>query len=205
MTQPLVTVQPENSLWSVHEQMQRIHVRRLVVVQPSGDLVGIVTQTQMLRMMDPVEIYQVMQQLQTTIAQQSEDLQRLNQELLIANRELRSLATIDELTQVANRRYFNQFLKQVWQRDSISQQSIALLVLDIDHFKAYNDTYGHVMGGSMPLADCPGVAGDDSATAGFAGAVWGRGICDCLAGNRYGGCRKPRSIDPPPLHQNQNP
>jgi diguanylate cyclase (GGDEF)-like protein len=146
MTQPLITVQPEDSLWSVHEQMQRIHVRRLVVAHANGELAGIVTQTQMLRMMDPVEIYQVMQQMQSTIARQSEDLQRLNQELSIANRELRSLATIDELTQIANRRSFNQFLEQVWQRDSVSQQSIALLVIDVDHFKCYNDAYGHIMG-----------------------------------------------------------
>jgi diguanylate cyclase (GGDEF)-like protein len=146
MTQPLVTVQPQDSLWSVHEQMQRMHLRRLVVAHPSGELAGIVTETQMLRMMDPVEIYQVMQQMQTTIAQQSADLQRLNRELSIANQELRSLATIDELTQIANRRYFNQFLEQVWQRDSVSRESIALLVLDVDHFKTYNDTYGHVMG-----------------------------------------------------------
>jgi diguanylate cyclase (GGDEF)-like protein len=146
MTQPLVTVQPQDSLWSVHEQMQRIHVRRLVVAHPSGELAGIVTQTQMLRMMDPVEIYQVMQQMQSTIARQSEDLQRLNQELSIANQELRSLATIDELTQVANRRYFNQFLEQVWQRDTVSRESIALLVIDVDHFKCYNDAYGHIMG-----------------------------------------------------------
>jgi diguanylate cyclase (GGDEF)-like protein len=73
-------------------------------------------------------------------------LQRLNRELSIANQELRSLATIDELTQVANRRYFNQFLEQVWQRDTVSRESIALLVIDVDHFKCYNDAYGHIMG-----------------------------------------------------------
>ncbi len=146
MTQPLITMQPQDSLWSVHEQMQRINVRRLVVAHPNGELAGIVTQTQMLRMMDPVEIYQVMQQMQQTINRQSEDLAQLNRELAIANQELRSLATIDELTQIANRRYFNQFLEQVWQRNSVSQQSIALLVIDVDHFKCYNDAYGHIMG-----------------------------------------------------------
>lgn len=146
MTQPLVLVEPQSSLWSVHQKMQEIHVRRLVVAHPNGELAGIITQTQMLRMMDPVEIYQVMQQMQTTIARQSADLQRLNQELAIANQELRAIATIDELTQIANRRSFNQFLDQVWQRASFGAQSLALLLIDIDHFKAYNDIYGHLVG-----------------------------------------------------------
>jgi diguanylate cyclase (GGDEF)-like protein len=146
MTQPLITMTPQDSLWDVHEQMQAINVRRLVICQSSGELAGIVTQTQMLKMMDPAEIYQVMQQMQVTIEQQTADLQRLNQELAIANQELQALATIDELTQVSNRRAFNQFLAQIWQRAAHDQQSIALLLVDLDHFKAYNDSYGHIIG-----------------------------------------------------------
>jgi diguanylate cyclase (GGDEF)-like protein len=146
MTHPLVTKTPLDSLWSVHEQMQQMNIRRVVIAHPSGVLAGLITQTQMLKMMDPVEIYQVMQQMRMTIAQQTKDLRRLNQELRIANQELQALATVDELTQVANRRAFNQFLTQVWQRAAHDRQPIALLLIDIDHFKAYNDAYGHIAG-----------------------------------------------------------
>jgi diguanylate cyclase (GGDEF)-like protein len=146
MTRPLRTMQPENSLWAVHEQMQAIQVRRLVISHPTGELAGIVTQTQMLKMMDPVEIYQVMGQMQATIDRQVGDLQRLNRELAISNRELESLATMDELTQVANRRYFNLSLRNIWRRLSYGDSSVAMLLVDVDHFKRYNDTYGHIAG-----------------------------------------------------------
>jgi diguanylate cyclase (GGDEF)-like protein len=146
MTHPLRTMQPEDSLWVVHEQMQAIKVRRLVISYPTGELAGIVTQTQMLKMMDPVEIYQVMGQMQATIDRQVGDLQRLNRELATSNRELESLATIDELTQVSNRRYFNLSLRNIWRRLSYGNSAVAMLLVDVDHFKRYNDAYGHIAG-----------------------------------------------------------
>ncbi|MBE9032304.1 diguanylate cyclase [filamentous cyanobacterium LEGE 11480] len=154
MSQPLALMWPQNSLWEVHQRMQSMHVRRLVISHATGELAGIVTQTQMLKLMDPMEVYQVMGQMQSTIDQQTGELRQLNQALTAANRNLQRLSTIDELTQVANRRHFNQYLAQVLHRATFGQSStttgwprtIALLLADVDHFKAYNDTYGHVAG-----------------------------------------------------------
>ncbi|MBF2079006.1 MAG: diguanylate cyclase [Synechococcales cyanobacterium T60_A2020_003] len=67
-------------------------------------------------------------------------------ELELANQELERLANLDGLTEVANRRYFDQFLDQEWLRLRRSQHPLSLLMIDIDCFKAYNDTYGHVQG-----------------------------------------------------------
>jgi diguanylate cyclase (GGDEF)-like protein len=67
-------------------------------------------------------------------------------ELQIANRELRLLAHIDGLTKIANRRCFDAFLHQTWQRLGQTQQPISLLMLDVDFFKGYNDVYGHQLG-----------------------------------------------------------
>lgn len=68
------------------------------------------------------------------------------QDLLKAQAALEELAITDELTQLHNRRCFNQALVNELQRASRTQQSISLMMLDIDHFKLYNDHYGHPKG-----------------------------------------------------------
>lgn len=59
---------------------------------------------------------------------------------------LEQVAMQDGLTQIPNRRSFDQRLKEEWGRLSRNGQSLALLMIDIDHFKAYNDHYGHGAG-----------------------------------------------------------
>ena len=55
-------------------------------------------------------------------------------------------ARIDGLTQIANRRRFDEYLSQEWQRHVRLQLPISLLICDVDHFKLYNDHYGHQAG-----------------------------------------------------------
>ncbi|VXD22219.1 putative Diguanylate cyclase [Planktothrix serta PCC 8927] len=74
--------------------------------------------------------------------QQSE----LYQELQVANQQLKRLATVDGLTQVANRRRFDEYLAQEWQRLQREHADLALILCDIDYFKQYNDYYGHPAG-----------------------------------------------------------
>jgi diguanylate cyclase (GGDEF)-like protein len=63
-----------------------------------------------------------------------------------ANRELYLQANQDGLTGVANRRCFDDYWLQQWQLLAESQQPLALILLDIDCFKSYNDQYGHLAG-----------------------------------------------------------
>lgn len=62
--------------------------------------------------------------------------------------KVEQLATIDDVTQIANRRHFNAVFAQEWQRMLREQSCLSLLLCDVDCFKAYNDHYGHQAGDS---------------------------------------------------------
>jgi diguanylate cyclase (GGDEF)-like protein/PAS domain S-box-containing protein len=63
-----------------------------------------------------------------------------------ANHELQRLAALDDLTQIANRRRFDDRLSQEWSRGRREKNNLAVILCDIDYFKDYNDTYGHLEG-----------------------------------------------------------
>jgi len=68
------------------------------------------------------------------------------EELQIANQHLEELASLDGLTGLANRRGFDRQLEREWRRAAERRQPLALMMIDIDHFKLFNDRYGHVRG-----------------------------------------------------------
>jgi diguanylate cyclase (GGDEF)-like protein len=68
------------------------------------------------------------------------------EELRIANQHLEELASLDGLTGLANRRGFDRELERRWQHAAEQRRPLALLMVDIDHFKLFNDRYGHVRG-----------------------------------------------------------
>ncbi|MGL5834420.1 MAG: diguanylate cyclase domain-containing protein [Waterburya sp.] len=79
---------------------------------------------------------------------QTEIQQRVTAEsaLKAANKELERLAYLDGLTQIANRRRFDERLQQEWFRMQREQLPLSLILCDVDYFKQYNDTYGHQAG-----------------------------------------------------------
>jgi diguanylate cyclase (GGDEF)-like protein len=68
------------------------------------------------------------------------------EELHIANQHLEELASLDGLTGLANRRGFDREIESVWRNAGERREAVALMMIDIDHFKLYNDRYGHVPG-----------------------------------------------------------
>jgi len=68
------------------------------------------------------------------------------EELQIANQHLEELASHDGLSGLANRRGFDRQLEREWQRAAARREPLALMMVDIDHFKLFNDRYGHVAG-----------------------------------------------------------
>ncbi|MGF1590040.1 MAG: diguanylate cyclase domain-containing protein [Pleurocapsa sp.] len=63
-----------------------------------------------------------------------------------ANQRLTYQANIDSLTQIANRRRFDEYITQEWSRCARDKEYLSLILCDVDYFKAYNDTYGHQAG-----------------------------------------------------------
>ena len=59
---------------------------------------------------------------------------------------LKAISAFDALTEVPNRRRFDEYLTQEWKRAARNKYPISILMIDIDHFKSYNDTYGHQKG-----------------------------------------------------------
>jgi len=67
-------------------------------------------------------------------------------ELIEMNKELERLCLLDGLTGVANRRHFDKYIQDEMDRGIREKTPLSLIMIDIDYFKAYNDTYGHLVG-----------------------------------------------------------
>ena len=96
-----------------------------------------------------LEIQRLQQLLQQqNILLQKEIERRIKVEIALrqANQELHNLATIDNLTQIANRRQFDQYIEREWRRLAREKVPLSLILLDIDYFKRYNDSKGHQAG-----------------------------------------------------------
>ena len=85
------------------------------------------------------KVHQNKEQLEDQVAVRTRELER-------ANRKLEALSATDGLTGVANRRRFDEALGNELRRSARSAKPLALLMLDVDYFKKYNDRYGHQAG-----------------------------------------------------------
>jgi diguanylate cyclase (GGDEF)-like protein len=73
-------------------------------------------------------------------------MSQLTNELIQVNKELQRMVAVDGLTNIANRRHFDERFDGEWRRAIREQNFLSLLLIDLDYFKQYNDTYGHLAG-----------------------------------------------------------
>lgn len=174
MSAPLKPVRNNSTLWFAHQKMEQENIRRLVVIDGEGKLSGIITQSSLLQVLDPLEMQATIKILQQTVDEQTLQLQDKNkllekeinqcqivksilikneteyrniaEKLKIANQQLQQIANCDGLTGLLNRRYFDNYFQQEWKRLSREQAALSLIMCDVDYFKNYNDTYGHLLG-----------------------------------------------------------
>ncbi|MBI9107861.1 MAG: diguanylate cyclase [Spirochaetales bacterium] len=95
-------------------------------------------------------LYQTVLQAHVT-ADYIRKINQLNTAFLEMEKEtekLYDLSYIDPLTSIANRRYLNDYMQKLWDRNSITEVQIGMIIIDIDYFKLYNDRYGHLSGDS---------------------------------------------------------
>ncbi|NEQ31008.1 MAG: PAS domain S-box protein [Leptolyngbya sp. SIO4C5] len=166
MSTPLFCLYPHDSLWQAHQQMQQRRIRRLGVQNEAGELVGIVTQTSLLQVLDPTELLGEIEQLQQLLQDRSDRLeqtnhqlrqevdqrQRLESQLQIANAALEKrvslqtaqlIQTNQQLRQeVAERQQSEQALDRVF---SITPSMLCTAGLD-GYFKRLNPSFSQTLG-----------------------------------------------------------
>ncbi|MCC3454421.1 EAL domain-containing protein [Microcoleus sp. PH2017_08_TRC_O_A] len=88
MSSPLFSLKPEDSLWVAHQEMQQRLVRRLVVTAEGGELLGIVTQSTLLSVLDPMEMSGAIDILHASVQEQTSELQKAIASLSLTNSRL---------------------------------------------------------------------------------------------------------------------
>jgi diguanylate cyclase (GGDEF)-like protein len=92
------------------------------------------------------------EELEKEVHARTQEFERALEQLSSINTELKGLSETDALTGLTNRHFFEQTLKSEAARSRRERQVISLAVLDIDHFKHVNDTYGHQVGDDCLIA-----------------------------------------------------
>ncbi len=83
MSSPLFCLQPTDSLWAAQQIMQAKNIRRLVITNDQGELAGILTQSNLLQLLDPLEMLSMVESLQSQLIDRAAELEQLNQELQV--------------------------------------------------------------------------------------------------------------------------
>jgi diguanylate cyclase (GGDEF)-like protein len=121
----------------------------------------------------PAEFVPLARSLNAMAAQ----LSQRERELVATNDRLTVIASIDMLSGLANRRGFQSRLDFEWLKAQQSASEMALLMIDVDHFKLYNDTYGHPEGDVCLTRLGEALAAIADQTGGFAGRYGGEEFC----------------------------
>jgi diguanylate cyclase (GGDEF)-like protein len=138
------TIQPDKSILSTNED-ESISALIETNIKLTVQIDNLVLDNQRLR--DRLkEVIQEKDDLEILVEAISDHSEQLNDELMEKVEVAQRDALTDALTAVPNRRFFDQHLDMEWSRSTRIKSVISLIMIDIDHFKHYNDYYGHLQG-----------------------------------------------------------
>lgn len=138
MTEPVTIVTETTTLFDALVIAAAENIRHLPVVDEGGKLCGLVTQADLTRA-HVLLIEKQREKLEREINCKDCDLQ-------IANEQLKALSMVDALMGIGNRRAMEVDLEHTHALAVRYQRSYAAVIFDVDYFKSYNDTYGHIAG-----------------------------------------------------------
>jgi diguanylate cyclase (GGDEF)-like protein len=92
------------------------------------------------------EMNTVMESINDRLIEDIQKKHEMEKRLQEANSQLEKLATMDGLTQLSNRRRFDEYIEIEWKRGIRDHTPLSLIIFDVDYFKNYNDKYGHQAG-----------------------------------------------------------
>jgi len=138
MSGPVETITEDTTLFDALVISSTQKIRHLPVVSATGKLLGLVTQSDLARTL--FKVYEQQQEIiEHSVSKRTKELQK-------ANEELRSLSMIDGLTGLGNRRAMEVDLEHSHSQALRYNRSYSVALFDVDHFKLYNDFYGHKAG-----------------------------------------------------------
>lgn len=138
-----VYTQTINSLYAM--EYAYLGIVLVVTFSLSRDVVSAAVMKETLELREQ-EVCLLNARLEERVSQRTMELEQALTDLAEANRELEDLSTLDGLTGVKNRRYFDRNYFKEFKRSHRDRLPLAILMIDIDHFKAINDQHGHLAG-----------------------------------------------------------
>lgn len=141
MTAPLEVLSMRSSISEGLDFIKKRHYKRIVVVDDTGQIIGIVTQQDLIS-----RTYLKWSQL---VNEHFEQFKELTEILQQKNEHLASLAMHDSLTQISNRHMFSELYEKELAMLRRYNGKLSLVMMDLDHFKRINDTYGHNIGDAI--------------------------------------------------------
>ncbi|QKF80993.1 diguanylate cyclase [Halarcobacter ebronensis] len=142
MNSPVETLSDDTTIAEAINFIKMKHYKRVVVVNKKNQVMGIITQKELLRV-----VYSKWVEI---IKEEGAKISKTNEQLLKATNELKEKVSLDYLTKIYNRNKFEELLDLYISNYKKDQKiSFSLLMIDIDNFKLLNDTFGHLFGDNI--------------------------------------------------------
>lgn len=159
MSSPVFCLQPSDSLWSAQQIMESKQIRRLVITNDCGELVGIITQSNLLQLLDPLEMLYMLEQLQQQTIDRAAELEQSNRELRLE--VIRRQQIEDELEQRVQERTAELNLRSQQLQDEIANHEFQKSALDRSAIVAATDLHGTIISVNQKFCEISQYSADE--------------------------------------------